>query len=240
MKFNEQWTKEDNDLLRTFNKEHKSFKYIKEYFGMEKLKQHPNKKFNFGKCIMPYSNFMINIPNAVYEMIVNPKHTIYKIEMKKSLSYENKNDYLLRFVVNNHNYILIFFYYIDKKIESYNLLFTTENLYIEYETELNKIISSGKKQLTDEDNDYLASILEMKTNHNEVIPLFKSLSYILFDFYYNISPILLSINETKIPVKIEFYRKLIKDSFEDVSEIKAKDNFNKNIYYYKIKLKKND
>ena len=46
MEFNEFWTKKDNDEFRQLIKEGKSIKYIIEYFGMNKLKHHPKKKFS--------------------------------------------------------------------------------------------------------------------------------------------------------------------------------------------------
>jgi hypothetical protein len=44
MEFNKNWTKEDNDLMRSFIKEGKSVSDIVEYFGNDKLFYHPNKK----------------------------------------------------------------------------------------------------------------------------------------------------------------------------------------------------
>lgn len=184
--------------------------------------------------ILPFSYFRYNISDYTKEMIINPKETNYKIEMKKSISYKDY-DYILNFKVNGHDYVIVLFYFIDNGIISYNILFTTLEQYKEYDSLLNGMVKSGKNIISEEDYISLSNILERLTGYNETTPLIKSISYILLDFYPKVSPLLLSIGETRDPVKIEFYRKTIKDSFQDVIETKKTDEFGKDIYYYKIK-----
>lgn len=234
MEFNEYWTKEDNDLLRKFNREHKSIDYIFEYFGKEKLSHHPKKKFSYGK-ILPFYKFVVDgFPEHLIETVVRPKQTEYDFYLKKSLSYYNKYDYIINYKVNDHDYVIVLFYLIENNIESYNILFSTLEQYKEYNNLLKDIINSGKKELTDEDYNSLSSILENETNYNEVDALIRSTSYIIFDIYKEISPKPLSIGETINHIKINYYRDLIKKSFNNVEETEKIDSYGKKIYYYKI------
>lgn len=228
MEFNEYWTKEDNDLLRKFNREHKSSKFIIEYFGKEKLSHHPKNKFSYGK-MFPFYQFVVNgFPEHLLETVVKPKETEYDFYLKKSLSYYNKYDYIINYKVNDHDYVIVLFYFIENNMLSYNVLFTTLEQYNEYSIVLKDIIDSGN------DYDSLSNILENETNYNEVDALIRATSYIIFDFYKEISPTPLSIGETRNKIKINYYRDLIKKSFENVEETENVDSYGKKIYYFKI------
>ena len=234
MEFNEYWTKEDNDLLRKFNCEHKSHKFITEYFGKEKLSHHPKNKFGYGKITSSFKQFILSDYKRLLETVIKPKETEYDFYLKKSLSCPNKYDYIINYKVNDHDYVIVLFYLIENDMVSYNVLFSTLDQYNKYSSILKQIIKSGKKELTDEDYSLLSNILENETNYNEVDALMRSTSYIIFDIYEEISPIPLSIGETKNPIKINYYRDLIKKSFDNVKETGKIDSYGNKIYYYNI------
>ena len=102
MIFDENWTKEDNNLLRKLNKEGKSFEEKVNIMGLDKLKQHPKKKY-----IFDFSDYVLN------EIKLHAKQTSYNIIPKKS-TFPNEIDYEVSFVTNsNTEYILDFIMYYD-------------------------------------------------------------------------------------------------------------------------------
>jgi hypothetical protein len=230
MKFNEHWTKEDNDLMRQMRKEGKSTDDIINFFGKDKVKCHPSGKFNYGG-VLPYKLFL-------NELKIRPDEVSYHINQRKSYLSDKMFDYMLSFSVNKIDYMLVLYYYMDSGIESYNILFTTEKQFHQYQEEINKIINKGDYKLPDEEEIRIKKILEKETNYNDLIQIMKKLSFVLFSFsptiLYRYPDMLFSISDTTHPIKIKLYRNIIKDSFKNVKEIISTDEQGKPIYYYKI------
>jgi hypothetical protein len=232
MEFNEYWTKKDNDLMCQMIKEGKSKDDIIKFFGEEKVKYHPTKKFS-QKSVLPYKLFL-------NEVKINPERTYFESSRQVSNIDPNIDDYLLTFKVNNHEYIIILNYIIDNDIKSYNIFFTTDESYKKYMNELEKIrLEKGDEYiLTNDEQKTIRNIAEKETNYHELIPLMKKLSYVLFSFSFNIiykNPnMLFSLSETERDVKIKLYRNIIKDSFKNVIETESIDEYGNKIYYYKI------
>ena len=214
MNFNNIWTKELNDKLRQMIKEGRSVDDIKTHFG-SLLEHHPKKKYSYGK-ILPFKNFLTEIK-------VNPKYTRYELRYTPSIFISNKNDIVVYFETNNQEYVLILFYYIDSGIESYNILFTTQEYYDEYNNKLDEIKKTST-ELTDDDNIELSSILEKETDLKEPYLIMNKISYIIFDIYSMLNNMLFSIGDTRNPVKINMYRSIIRDSFDNVDETESVDN----------------
>lgn len=228
MIFNDIWTKELNDELRQMNKDGKSVDEIRERFG-KLLEHNPKKKYCCYDKLLRFDKF-------VNEIYVNPRYTRYLIGKKLSVSYNNEYDYFLSFRTNKEEYYLILFYYIDKGIKSYNLLFTTTNQYNEYEDKMQDIIKSKKhgEIFTENDMSVLSKILERETKLNEPLEIMNSISYILFDFCPRENIKSLSIGDTNRKEKINMYRDIIKNSFPNIIETISVDEKGKDIYYYSI------
>jgi len=217
MDFNEVWTKEKNDLLRQFIREKKSTDFILNYFG-EDLKHHPKKKYSYSK-IMPFEYF--EKYGFINEIKITPEYTKYRAVRINSIFYNNKFDYELYFDLNNHDYVLLYLFYIVNGIDTYNVVMTTKQQYLDYKKEL----SNGNRNY-----DQLKNIIERETGYEEVLPLIKRISFIISDFCNRMKIFTLSIGETDNKVKIKLYRNIIKDSFKNIKESIEKDNFG-NIYY---------
>jgi hypothetical protein len=224
MEFNEIWTKEKNDLLRKMKKTGKTKDEIIEYFGND-LNYEPKHRYTGnGKYILSFEYY-----TKMNEIKIAPKEIEYKSEMIRNTFFKNRYDYLINFTLNNHNYVIRFFYYVSENKNSYQLLFTTLEQYNKFIDEMNKIIV-----YTEVEHEKLKSIVEKETKYNELIPAMKAISYIIFDFYPNINNIPLTLGDTDDKVKINLYRNIIKDSFPNVSESIGKDGDGNPLYYYKI------
>ena len=76
-----------------------------------------------------------------------------------------------------------------------------------------------------------------ETNLNDIFPIFRKLSWILFDFCSKyIKDEMLSITDTTNEKKIKLYRNIIKDSFSNISEIETTLNGIKYFIYKIIKI----
>lgn len=232
MKYNKVWNKRRQQKLLQLNKEGKSVEFIRNYFG-SLLDYHPNKKYCPESFIISkFQNFTIN-----NESIINKFNPVkYTITKKYSFFYNFKTDYILTFNIDNIDYVIVLFYYIDNDIISYNILFTIKRKYDEY---LNKIESFLEDhEITDINSDMyddFAEILETPTKFNKQDKLLNAISYIIVDFYKkNINNIKLSIGTTQDKRKINWYRHIIKYSFDGVKEFHDIDNIGNDIYYYDI------
>ena len=205
MEFNKIWTKEKNDELRKMISEGFSSSEIISKFGRD-LDSHPKGKYKHG--------FMSGYSNFLKEIIINPRHTDYRVEKANSNFFKDKYDYVLHFNLNNHDYAVVLFYYLVDKKESYNLLFTTLSQYTDYRDQL--ILMAGNPDIKEDDHKKLSNILERETNYNELYKLIENISYVIFSFYVNINKYPLSISDTSDSVKIRMYRNMIKDSFKNV------------------------
>jgi hypothetical protein len=219
MEFNEIWTKAKNDQLRNFIKEGRSVDFIKEYFG-EDIEAHPKRKYSSNK-LLPFKKF--------FEIKINPIETEYKIIKDSSPFFKDEHDYILKFF-HKINYVILFLYFPIKGKETYNIIFTTENQYLFYKKELNRISKSNT--WGSDEYEMLRSIIEKTTGYNEIFPVIKRVSYVILDFYKkNLNGKHLSIGaDTNDPIKIKLYRNIIRDSFTDFSEIEEQDSEG-NIYF---------
>lgn len=228
MIFNENWTKEDNDILRQMNIDKKSHDEIINFFGYPKLKHHPT-KFKYGGYL-PYEQF-------INEIKIVPETIFYNVSHKKSQLNNNEYDYMLSFEINNHQYIINLIYLFYENIESYIISFTTNEQYIKYNIEMSKMLEE-KDILLKDDIFKLTEIFEESTNYNELFKVIKSISYILFSFSPTISHwnpnALLSIVEGKDKRKIKLYRNIIEDSFKNIIETSSVSPDGMGIFYYKI------
>ena len=215
------WSKEKHKEYRKLKRSGYSDKELKEYFGDDIYESGLyNKKSN----ILRFLDYKIN------EIKIEPGETEYTLKKQKSITFKDKSDIIIEFNVKDHDYILILFYIFSNGIESYEIVFTTKNQYDEYIKEYNNILSIPGNHFSVDEQKLLSSIIEKETNYNEIIPLIKSISFILFDIHdsFNLFHVF-SISETEKPMKIKLYRNIIKDSFANVDEEKID-----NTYYYKI------
>jgi len=229
MEFNNYWTKEINKLYHDMIKEGKTMDEIKNHFGKDLLMHHPNKKFGDGYINKSFVNFIKE------EIKVTPIDTYYKISRKNSSVDNNKKDYKISFIVNDNEYILFLYYFINDDKKSYEIFFTTkeqEDKKIEY---LSKIT---KGELNEEEMDDIINIVEEETNRMDIMKLMKSLSYILFQSYPNIKydngDIPYSITESTKKNKMKLYRNIIENSFDNVIETEDILKDGRKIFYYKI------
>jgi len=225
MKFNKIWTKEKNDLLRKFNKENKPIEFIKEYFG-DDLNHHPKNKFKSTK--------LYGFHKFVNEIKITPESINYTKSIKNSIKY-NKKDYIFTFKTK-HEYILMLLYVQNFNKSSYEVVFTSKDNYDKYIEKFNEIISL-RGDLNEEDNLLLSSIIEQKTNYDEIYSLMKKLSFILLEEFPLLKlmyKIPLSITETNDPIKANLYRNIIEHSFPELKETESISELNKNkkIFYY--------
>jgi len=213
MIFNDNWTKLDNDFYRQLIREGKSIDDIIRIIGMDKLKYHPK-----GRYLSSFSDFLIK------EIKCTPEETRFKMEIKDSEHFKNESDFQSTFKTKSETTYIIDFVYMKDTIgpfpnkDLFNLSFTTL-----YQHDLNDEI-----------------IYENPTNKNEHIELMKRLIYIIekFDVYIRQlkKEVIYFIGQTNDTKKINFYRSVIKDSFDNVEEIEGESSFNKLKYgfYYKI------
>lgn len=228
MEFNEIWTKEKNDQLRQFNREHKSSDFIREFFG-EDLKHDPKKRYCSSGKILPFVSF-------VNEIKICPEQVEYTKTKEKSV-YPNKIDHIYKFKTNNGNdYVLILYYIENFNVPSYEIAFTSKKYYDKY-IALKKEILDTKGIIDKNDNILLSKIFEDKTKNNELYLLFKNICYILLEEYplfYFIYKLPFSITETDNIIKIDLYRSILRDSFKDFTEDDTDSEMKpgKKIYYY--------
>lgn len=242
MKLNKIWNKRRQNLLIEMKKQNKSVDEIRSTFG-SLLQYHPNKIYcDESFIISKFENFMIIKTN---ESVINkfiPVH--YTVDKKYSFFYNFKNDYILHFNVNDIDYVIILFYYIDNGISSYNIAFTTKKQYDDYLNKLENFLENNEiYDITEELYNELKNILEKPTKLNNQDKILNAVSYIIVDFYKNNlnKNIIFSIGQTTDHRKIDWYRFIIKNSFNGITETEKIDNAGDKIYYYKlenIELKK--
>lgn len=241
MKLNKIWNERRHKLLIDMKKQNKSVDEIKNAFG-SLLQYHPNKIYCGESYII--SKFEKYIIKKTNESIINKFMPIqYTIDKKYSFFYNFKNDYILHFNVNHVDYVIILFYYIDNNIISYNIAFTTKKQYDDYLNKLEDFLENNEiYDITEDLYNELKTILEKETKLNNQDKILNAISYIIVDFYKNNlnKNTIFSIGQTKDYRKIDWYRFIIKNSFDNVTEMEKIDNNGDKIYYYKlenIKLK---
>lgn len=221
--YNEKWTIEKHKKYRKLKRSGYSDEMLIEHFGED---IYYSGLYNRKSTIMPFLGF-------ITEITITPEFVNYNVNKNKSIIYINKFDYVINFIDNDIKYIICLFYYVIEEIETYNVLFTTENQWIDYENRLNEI---GKKgYVTDLERIELANIVEKGTGFNNLFSIMKKISYILSDFIKIGLINVLSIGETRNIVKINLYRNIIRNSFKNIKEIDNKyDEFGNKYFLYSI------
>lgn len=225
MVYNNKWTKDKFIEYRKLKRSGYTDKMLIEHFGED---IYYSGIYNKKSTIMPWLDF-------ITEIKITPEYTEYDVSKKTSDIYPNKLDYIIRFENNNVGYIISLFYYVIEGIETYNVLLTTEEQWIEYEKRLDEIRYKG--YITDDERVELVSIVEKETGYNQLYQVMRKISYILFNFFEKESDFIISLGETKNLIKINLYRNIIKNSFSNVNEIGEKfDDAGNRYYLYSIKL----
>lgn len=224
MEYNDKWTKEKFIEYRKLKKSGYTSDMLIEHFGDD---IYYSGMYNRKSSVMPWLEF-------IKEITITPEYTDYNISKIASDIYSGKYDYIINFEDNGVKYIISLFYYIIENIETYNILLTTENQWNGYKVKVNEIRYKG--YITDDERNELVDIVEKETGLNQLYPIMKKVSYILFNVIKtNLGNIIVSLGETKNIVKINLYRNIIKNSFPNVEEIGIKlDEVGNKYYIYKI------
>lgn len=211
MEFTKGWTKGDNDELRKLIKDGKTPDEIINIIGYEKLRKHPYKKY-----VGQFNKFILN------EIYFQPKKTIYNVIIEPSMYYNGYLNYISKFETDSGQKYIIDFVIVKendgqfKDHNIFNLSFTIEE---------NRDFTNYKKY-------------EKETNKKEHIELTKKLIYVIQEtikiIKINYDNIIILIGETENKKKINFYRNIIKDSLDNIIEIKDKSSFTNGLsaYYY--------
>ena len=224
MKFNINWTKEDNDQMRKMISEGKSEADIREFFGNDKLFYHPTKKYyKSGKSgtLPNFKNKIKDFGGYITEIKYTELKTDFVKNVEKSKYFVDQFNYNYTFQTNSGNRYVVDFIYLNDTIgifkykNLYNISFTIEDQrnfsdYVDYEK------------------------ITKKDENNELI---KRIIYIFKDFYTNYGKnCIFLIGESEDIRKMNWYRNLIKDSFDNVIEIKDVSSFTNGLpaYYFEI------
>lgn len=223
MEFNKNWTKEDNKKMREMIKMKISPDKINEFFGNDKLFYHPNKKYyNSSKSSLPsFKEKIFDFSGFINEIKYEPLKTDFIYDYKKSDHFKDEFDYIYRFQTNSGNRYIIDFIYLNDNIgpfpkrDIYNISFTLEE---------NHNLSNHI--------DY-----EKQTLLNESSEIVKRIIFILQDFNMRFGEkCIYLLGETVDKRKINWYRNLIKDSFNNVKETIGISSYTNGLtaYYYEI------
>ena len=216
-KYNEIWTREKFLEYRKLKRTGYTDKMLIEHFGEDIWESDLYNKNS--------STFL----KKFNEIKINPIKSPYIYYNRGNDFIENKVDHICEFISNEIPYVIIFLYLEINNIETYNIIFTTKEQYEKY---LNKV--EYFRTIQQFDIDELKDILEEQIDSINIFSLFKRLSYIIFDYYNNhLKDIKLSIGDTNDKKKINFYRDIIKNSFENIKE--EIEVYNEIYYIYTIK-----
>ena len=224
MEFNKNWTKEDNDKLRQLIREKKSFDYINNYFGNDKLFYHPNKKYylsNKSAAIPTFKKKIDNYSGFITEIKYNELKTDFIVDFEKSDHFNDEFNYIYKFKTDSGNKYVVDFIYLKDTVGPY----TNRDIYnISFTLESNRDMFNH--------TDY-----EKLTFFNEEHEIIKRIIFIIRDFNNRFgNNCIYLIGETEDKRKIKWYSQLIKDSFDNVKEIIDVSSFTNglNAYYYEI------
>jgi len=223
MNYNNRWCKEKHIEYRMLKRDGYTQKMLIEHFGED---IYYSGMYNRTSSIMPWLDF-------IKEIKITPEYTNYNLSKIQSNIYPNEFDYTIRFENNNIEYVITLFFYLIEGMETYNILLTTEKQWIEYEKKLVEIGNKG--YITDDERNELVNIVEKETGFNQLYPVMKKVSYILSDvFEKRININIISLGETKNIVKINLYRNIIKNSFQNIREVGEKFDEVGNKYFIYI------
>ena len=206
MMYNNIWTREKHIEYRKLKKSGYTKKMLIEHFGND---IYQSGMYIKKSSLMPWLEFLT-------EINITPEPTKYTFTKNTSTIYQNKFDYIIKFVDNNVHYVITMFYYIISNNVTYNILLTTEKQWDDYNVQIKKFGQKGF--ITDKEREELINTVEKETGYNQIYSILKKVSYILFDFI-NIEmngTTTISLGETDNLVKINLYRNIIKNSFPKV------------------------
>jgi len=224
MDFNKNWTKDDNRKLREFIKEGKFPEFIREYFGNDKLFYHPNKKYyhpNKSAIIPIFKNKIEDFTGFINEIKYDELKTDFKVDFEKSEKFINEFNYIYKFQTNSGNRYVMDFIYLKDNIAPY----VNSDIYnVSFTLEKNRNIMDYK--------DY-----EKETLLNENHEIIKRLIFIFKNFHkkFGVNCVYL-LGDTEDKRKINWYRKLIDDSFENIKETIGISSYTNSLdgYYFEI------
>lgn len=225
-KYNNYWTREKHIEFRKLKRNGLDENMLIEHFGKD---IYHSGMYNKKSSIMPWLEF-------ITEISISPEYTNYSISKEYSDLYPRKIDYVINFEDNGIQYIISLFYYILEDIETYNILLTTKKQWEEYKIKINQIRHKG--YVTDEERNELVDIVEKETGFNKLYSVMRKITYILFDMIKNnLGYTIISLGETRNLVKINLYRNIIKNSFDNVIQIESKfDEAGNKYFIYEIKI----
>jgi hypothetical protein len=224
MEFNKNWTKSDNDKLRQLTKEGKDSEYIREYFGNDKLFYHPNKKYYHSNRSSVLPNFRTKIDDFtgfINEIKYQSLKTDFIYDFEKSKHFENQFNYIYKFRTNSGNEYAVDFIYLCDEIGKYK----GRDIY-------NISFTLAENRNFDNYVDY-----EKQTTLNESHEIIKRLIFIFNDFNKRFGKgCIYLIGETEDKRKINWYRDLIKNSFDNIIETVDVSSFTNGLqaYYFEI------
>jgi hypothetical protein len=224
--YNDKWTKEKFLEYRKLKRSGYTHKMLIEHFGED---IYYSNLYNRNGSTLPH---VLKYVNFISEIKTHPEETRYGISPIISNINSDKLDYIITFVSNSISYTICLMYFKIHNEETYNIIFTTEEQWREYQSHFLKF--SEKGYITSDEFKILDVIIGRETKLNDLFPIFRKISWILLDFYNkHINGQILSIGETDNKKKIKLYRNIIKDSFPKINEKEVL--FDGNRYYiYKI------
>ena len=218
------WDKGDFLEYRKLKRKGYTDEMLKKHFG-EKI--YESGMYTKGANMIPYELFsMIN------EIKIIPENTPYNINKVPSDFIIDKMDYILYFISENTSYTICLMYFKINDTETYNIISTTTEQWNTYKDKLYDI--KLKSSYDEDDWQLLNNIISKETKFNNLYPLMKKISFIIFDFYEKyIKGFHLSIGDTENKKKIRLYRNIIDNSFSDIEESEVLYNGEK-YFIYKI------
>ena len=224
MEFNKNWTKEDNKKLIELSKKGKSIDYIREYFGNDKLFYHRNKKYyQSGKsaAIPTFKEQIKDFSGFINEIKYESLKTDFTYDFEKSNQFENEFNYIYKFQTNSGNRYVVDFIYLNDKIGSYS----SKDIYnISFTLESNRNLKNYK--------DY-----ERQTELEEGHEIIKRVIFIFRDFNDRFgNGCIYMLGDTEDKRKINWYRNLINQSFDNIIETESISSYTNGLkaYYYEI------
>lgn len=210
-KYNDRWTKEKFSEYKKLKREGYDDKMLIDHFGED---IYYSNMYNKNGSTLPH---ILKYVKFVNEIKVNPEETDYDYVPRLSSFIKGKTDYIITFNSNDIPYIICLMFYPINDIDTYNVVFTTENQWMEYNFKLRTF--SKKGYITKDEFDILDKIIGKETNLNDLFSILRKVSWILFDFCEKILKCnTLSIGDTENKKKINLYRDIISNSFPNVLE----------------------
>ena len=139
--YNDRWTKEKFLEYRRLKRSGYSHEMLKEHFGEDIYESGMyNRNGSSLPSILLYGNF-------INEIKISPEETDYDYIPRLSSFIKGKSDYIITFNSNNITYIICLMFFPINGIETYNVVFTTEDQWNEYNNRLREMRKSKQISL---------------------------------------------------------------------------------------------